>query len=135
MRILIVLILGVLAGGCSILETPCGRVAGSICTIPGEEQACKAVRAFKRGDEQAQKACESAEPIAVAYAKDPSGSVVKIRWKLQRVVLLGAGVVDAWQAQSPEKKLEESGRKAKEAAQEAGQALGEMFDDLVKDKK
>lgn len=133
MRIFALLLVGTLAGGCSILETPCGRVAGSICTIPGEENACQAVRAFKRSNEQAQKACEAAEPIAVAYAKDPDASVVKIRWKLQRVVLLGAGAVDAWNANDPGKKLEKSGRKAKEAAKEAGDALGEMFDRIVKD--
>lgn len=133
MRIFAVVVVAWLTGACSILETPCGRVAGSICTIPGEESACQAVRAFKRGDEQAQKACEAAEPVAVAYARDPTAPVVKIRWKLERVVLLGAGVVDSWKANNPGKKLEESGRKAKKAAQEAGEALGEMFDELAKD--
>lgn len=116
-----------------MLDTPCGRVAGSICTIPGEEQACQAVRALKRSDENAQKACEAAEPVAVAYAKEPTSSVVKIRWKLQRAVLFGAGVVDAWQDDNVEKKLKAAGREAKEAAKDVGQALGDMFDELVKD--
>lgn len=118
--------------GCTLIETPCGRVAGSICTIPGEESACRDLKNLKRADESSQKACEAAEAAAVAYAREPDNRLAQLAWNGRRLILMGAGALDALNRKNPSDKLEDAGRKAREAASEAGRAIGDMFEEMTK---
>ena len=134
LRLLVaVLMAAPLLGGCFLLETPCGRVAGSICTIPGEEGACTALKDIARDNDLAQKTCEKIEPVAAAYAKDPTSLVQKTKWLGSRAVLAGAGLVGGLGTKSTEKKLEEAGRKMGEAAEEAGEAVGDAIEAIIED--
>ena len=134
MRLLLALVCAApMLGGCFLLETPCGRVAGSICTIPGEEGACEALRKIARDNDLAQKTCEKVEPVAAEYAKNPTGLVAKTKWLGSRAVLAGAGLVGSLGTKSTGEKLEDAGRKMGEAAAEAGEAFGEAIEAIVED--
>lgn len=128
--LLLAVMLSVSSAGCALLETPCGRVAGSICTIPGEEGSCQALRSYARSDERAQKLCEKIEPSAFAYAKSPTSPLRALQWKAQRALLAGAGAVDKVTAKKPGDKLDKATRKGREAASEAGEALGRAAEDV-----
>lgn len=117
--------------GCAWLDTPCGRVAGSICTIPGEESACQALRSYARSDERAQKICEKVEPSAFEYARAPDSTWRRLQWQAQRAVLAGAGVVDAVAPRRSGEKLEKAGRKARQALDDAADELGDAVDDMI----
>lgn len=132
MRTLLLLALATLASpGCALLETPCGRVAGSICTIPGEESACQALRSYGRGDERAQKICEKVEPSAFEYAKAPDSTLRRLQWKAQRAVLAGAGVLDSVTGNDPGEKLDRAARKGQKAANKAADDLADAVDDMI----
>lgn len=127
------------SGGCAFFESNCGRVASSICTIPGEEATCTWLRGVARDNEPAQELCEKVESDAVAYAKEPGSLVAKGRWFASSLGLRAVGFVGDLTRETPGQKLDKAldkGRaasgKAKEAANDALDAVRSAFEEATK---
>lgn len=123
--VLVALLLG--SSGCVLLETPCGRVAGSICTIKGEEAACQWLREVPRDNTLAQDACEKAGDSAAAYARAPDSLVAKGRWWASAAVLKTAGFVGLIGKGGTE--LEKAGRKLRKGAEDTAEVVVEVAED------
>lgn len=112
-------------GGCSLFESSCGRVASSICTIPGEEDSCTFFRRLARDNQLAQDTCEKIAPDAVAYARDPNSLLLKGKWLVHRLAMTAIGFVGEATKPTPGQKLDRALDKAGEAAEKAGEAARE----------
>jgi uncharacterized protein YjbJ (UPF0337 family) len=124
------------AAGCSLLQTPCDRVASSICGISGEEESCRFLKAAKSGNEALQQACTELEPAARSYAASPGSLVEKGRWLGARVALSAVGFVGEVTARKPADKLEAAGQRLEEAGSKVREGLeeaGEALKDAVRD--
>lgn len=122
--------------GCSLFQTPCGRVADSICAVPGEAASCTFLKGLRSENGLAQKTCRSLEPSAKAYAADPASLLEKARWLAARVALGAVGFVGDQVARTPEDKLRKAGAEVGDAARNAGEALGDAAKnagDAIKD--
>jgi hypothetical protein len=128
------LAVAVASSGCFLVQTPCQKVANSICTIPGEERSCEFLKSAPRDNELAQKACTELQPSAEAYARSPDSLVQKAKWLAARAVLATFGFAGEITREATGTKVEKAGKKAAkrlaEAADEAVEAIGEAVDDL-----
>lgn len=123
-------------GGCSFLQSPCDKVASSICSIPGEEESCRFLKSAKSANEPLQKACMRLEPVASNYAGDPNSIFNKARWVAGRVELAALGFVGEVTAKRPAEKLEAAGEKLEEAGAKVREGLeqaGDALKDAVRD--
>ncbi len=123
--------------GCSWLETPCARVADSICTIPSESSSCQFLRNVKSENELAQNTCKDLEPAAKAYAADPTSLVEKAKWLAASVALRAIGFVGDKTASKPtsEQQMQNAANKLQNAANQTGGAapgLGDAISNMAK---
>lgn len=125
------LVLAVASTGCAWLQTPCGRVANAICTVPGEAASCEFLRGVQRDNELAQSTCEKLESPAKAYAQAPDSLLHKGGWAAASVALRAAGFVGEATKPTPQQKIERAGRKLGDGIREAGEALGDAIDDAI----
>lgn len=113
-------------------QSPCGRVASAICTIPGEEASCRFLRDLPSDNEPAQAACKELKGPAEAYALEPDSTMQKVRWTAAAVALRGVGlagdVLKAGKAAGDAAKggAEDAERLAREAADRAGEAAKDV---------
>ncbi len=130
--------------GCSLFETPCGRVAGSICTIPGESASCAFLKDVKSENHLAQRTCRDLESTAKDYAADPTSLIQKAHWMAAGFALRAIGFVgdQVAPAPTPNDQLKDAAHKAGAAAAEAGDAIsniaknaGKIVQDTARDIK
>jgi len=123
-------VLALSASGCFLFETPCGKVAGSVCTIPGEEATCTWLKSVARDNTMAQDVCTKVEPDAAAYAKEPGNLLARGKWALSsaglRVVGFVGDLTKTTNSEKADKAVEKAGEKLKEAGEAVGDAVKEV---------
>lgn len=103
------LLVCVVASGCSYFNPPCTKLAKVVCDLPSEGDTCAFVLAQDRSDPDAQALCDEVYPQAKLFAIDRSDEDAREVWAQARALLMDAGMEADPRAGRIEEKLKRAG--------------------------